>query len=196
VTIGVGGHGRLDVAVVDADSGSPVAGATVVLRGRQASVFGGARTTDAAGRVSLARVPPGAFELEVWAAGWLAAHERIDIADDAVAVAVAAPARVVRLERASWLVLSIANLRSPLAERAVLAWVVGGDDPGWPHRDRTSDLPILRRSFRGQALRLEVRPGRYRMRFEVKEAHHGSSILRERELDVAVPARGEVEVEL
>ena len=103
--------------------------------------------------------------------------------------------RSVALAPASWMLVDL-DPPGVAGEHAILALVTSGGDPGWPHRSRREDLPVAGAQFSGTPVRIKIRPGAYRIRFEVKESHATSPDLAVRELDIVVPQGGEAAIRL
>jgi hypothetical protein len=194
VTLVAGGPGRLLVTVVDADTGSPLEGARVSLRPPAMPPVSTWQPTDAQGRARFENLPSATFDLRIGADEYLDAFERLETSE---ATSDAQLERVFALQPASWISVAVDGLPDPLAHHALLVRVVAGHDPGWAYRDRESGVPILSTSVpRGERLRLKIRPGRYRVRYEVKESYTVSPTLEEIESEVVVPPRTEVPVDL
>jgi hypothetical protein len=150
---------------------------------------------DAGGRVVFRDLPEGRYRLEAESVQNLSTAEDLEVAGEAVA-------RSLRLEPAAWIRLALEGSAVETRAGTVVAVALGGDDPGWHLRAAEGDHPAEygQRDPEAKDARysFKTRPGRYRVRFEVRRrpAFFGDPLLLAEEAEVVLPPAGEALVTL
>ena len=193
VRVTVGSGYPVGIAVVDDRTGSPVESISVSLGLESGLPLRLRSQTDAAGWARFAGVPPGAYALRAESPAHLPSSESVRVENDALE-------RTLRLETASWIVVSLASPGTG-ETLGLFATVLSGPDPGWRLSSVEGDHPAETAGADAESaepiFRLKARPGRYRIRFAIRteEMTLKESLFAE-EREVEVPPAAEVSVRL